>query len=138
MKDYGILLKKYHLKATPQRIYMVNEIEKKGHINIDDLYESLKKSFPYISLATVYKNINAMVENGFLSEVKIPKMKTKYELTKDEHAHLVCIKCGTLEDICIDTQCIKNDIIQKSGYDIEKTLIQIEGICPKCQNNKEK
>ncbi len=138
MKDYGVLLKKYHLKATPQRIYMVNEIEKKGHINIDDLYESLKKSFPYISLATVYKNINAMVKNGFLSEVKIPKMKTKYELTKDEHAHLICIKCGRLEDIFIDTQSINNAIIQKSGYSIEKILVQIEGICPKCQNNKEK
>jgi len=138
MKDYGALLKKYHLKATPQRIYMVNEIEKKGHINIDDLYESLKKSFPYISLATVYKNINAMVENSLLSEVKIPKMKTKYELTKDEHAHLICAKCGALEDIFIDTRCINDVIMQKSGYNIEKTLVKFEGICPKCQNNKEK
>ncbi len=133
MQDHRAILKEYHLKATPQRMFMIDEIEKKGHIDIDDLYESLKAIFPYISLATVYKNINSMTENGFLTEVKIPKLKTRYELTKEHHAHLLCQKCGELKDIPVDSRWITNNISQNSGYKINNTLITFEGICPKCQ-----
>ena len=56
-------------------------------MNIDDLYKKLLSKFPSVSLATIYKNINAMVEKVFLSEVKIPNTKSVYELVKTEHAH---------------------------------------------------
>ncbi len=133
MQDYREKLKEYHLKATPQRMYMIEEIEKKGHIDIDELYDSLKTIFPYISLATVYKNINSMTDNGFLTEVKIPKHKTRYEVTKEDHAHLLCKECGELMDISIDKDAITSIASRKSGYKIEKTLLTFEGVCPKCQ-----
>ncbi len=133
MENCRAVLKEYHLKATPQRMFMIDEIEKKGHIDIDELFKSLKNIFPYISLATVYKNINSMTENGFLTEVKIPKLKTRYELSKKHHAHLFCQICGELEDTPIDKRWITNNISQNSGYKIKNTLITFEGICPKCQ-----
>ena len=136
MKDYRDTLKSYNLKATPQRLYMIDKIEKSGHIDIDNLYESLKSIFPYISLATVYKNINSMVDNGFLTEVKIPKHKARYELSKDTHAHLFCTKCGGLEDVDIDDSWLVNNISNESGYKINNTLITFEGICPLCQEKE--
>ncbi len=138
MKDYREVLKSYNLKVTPQRMYMINEIEKNGHIDIDNLYASLKSIFPYISLATVYKNINSMTENGFLTEVKVPKHKARYEITKTNHAHLFCTKCGDLQDINVDDSWLSNNVSNESGYKITNTLITFEGICPKCQKNKGK
>ncbi len=138
MQNHRIKLKEHNLKVTPQRVYMIEEIEKKGHIGIDDLYKSLKDIFPCISLATVYKNINSMTENGFLTEVKIPNHKAKYEVSKDDHAHLICKKCGELVDIYIDKEWITNNASQQSGYKIENTLVTFEGICPKCQKEEEK
>jgi len=99
MKDYREILKTYNLKATPQRMYMIEEIEKKGHIDIDNLYESLKNIFPYISLATVYKNINSMMDNGFITEVKIPKHKARYELSKERHAHFFVKNAGNYKTL---------------------------------------
>ena len=136
MKDYREVLKSYNLKATPQRVYMIDKIEKSGHIDIDSLYESLKNIFPYISLATVYKNINSMIDNGFLTEVKIPKHKARYELSKDSHAHLFCTKCGKLEDIKVDNAWIANNTSKESGYNITNTLITFEGVCPSCQKKE--
>ncbi|NPA73458.1 MAG: transcriptional repressor [Epsilonproteobacteria bacterium] len=133
MQNYKTRLKEYRLKATPQRMYMIEEIEKRGHIDIDTLYESLKNIFPYISLATVYKNINSMTENGFLTEVKIPKLKTRYELSKEDHAHLLCRECGKLTDISVESEPMTKNAQLKSGYKIEKTLVTFEGICPACQ-----
>ena len=133
MKDYKSMLKEYNLKATPQRMYMIGEIEKSGHIDIDNLYESLQTFFPYISLATVYKNINSMVDNGFLTEVKIPHQKSRYELTKESHAHLFCKECRKLEDIYIDTSMLFDAASRESGYRITDTLVTFEGICKECQ-----
>ena len=80
---------------------IVEELYNNGHMNIDDLYKKLLSKFPSVSLATIYKNINAMVEKVFLSEVKIPNSKSVYELIKTEHAHLVCSSCGHIEDIML-------------------------------------
>ena len=96
MTNYTNLLKEYDLKVTPQRVAIVEELYNNGHMNIDDLYKKLLSKFPSVSLATIYKNINAMVEKVFLSEVKIPNTKSVYELVKTEHAHLVCSCCGLL------------------------------------------
>ena len=90
MLNISGLLKDYDLKVTPQRVAIVEELYTNGHMNIDEIYKKLIQRFPSVSLATIYKNINSMVERVFLSEVKIPNEKSVYELIKTEHAHLVC------------------------------------------------
>ena len=132
MMNYANLLKDYDLKVTPQRVAIVEQLYTHGHMNIDDLYKKLLEKFPSISLATIYKNINAMVEKVFLSEVKIPNTKSVYELVKEEHAHLVCSTCNTIEDVIIDTASISNEAATKSGFEIESSDIVFTGLCKKC------
>jgi len=130
--NYITTLQNYNLKATPQRLEIVDILYKKGHINIDDLYKTLKNKFPSLSLATVYKNINTMCDRLFLSEVKIPNEKSVYELKKEEHAHIVCTKCNSIMDITLQTSDILDQARKLSHYNIEQTTIVINGICPKC------
>ncbi|MCT7909234.1 transcriptional repressor [Arcobacter lacus] len=132
MTNYTNLLKDYDLKVTPQRVAIVEELYKNGHMNIDDLYKKLLAKFPSISLATIYKNINAMVEKVFLSEVKIPDTKSVYELVKAEHAHLVCSCCGHIEDVMLDSSDIAEQVSKISSFKVNSTNIVISGICTKC------
>ena len=132
MTNYTNLLKEYDLKVTPQRVAIVEELYKNGHMNIDDLYKKLLSKFPSVSLATIYKNINAMVEKVFLSEVKIPNTKSVYELVKTEHAHLVCSSCGYIEDIMIDPSNILTEASKLTTFKIDSTNIVLNGLCPKC------
>ena len=132
MTNYTNLLKEYDLKVTPQRVAIVEELYRNGHMNIDDLYKKLLSKFPSVSLATIYKNINAMVEKVFLSEVKIPNSKSVYELVKTEHAHLVCSCCGYIEDISLDASTILDEASRLSSFKIDSTNIVLGGICSKC------
>ncbi len=133
MFNSSILLKEYNLKVTPQRVAIVDELYKNGHMNIDDLYNNLLEKFPSISLATIYKNVNAMVEKIFLNEVKVPDAKTVYELVKEEHSHLVCSSCGRIEDIVIDTSVLNSSLASVSNFKINNTEVIFQGICEKCQ-----
>ncbi|WP_258239243.1 MULTISPECIES: Fur family transcriptional regulator [Arcobacteraceae] len=129
----SLLLKEYNLKVTPQRVAIVEELYSNGHMNIDELYKKLLEKFPSISLATIYKNVNAMVEKVFLNEVKIPEAKSVYELAKEEHSHLVCSSCGKIEDITIDTSILQSSIKEESAFQIQNVDVVFSGLCKSCQ-----
>ncbi len=133
MVDCSQVLKEYNLKVTPQRIAIVEEICLKGHINIDDLFNSLKLKFPSISLATIYKNIHAMLDKLFLSEVQIPNAKSVYELKRELHSHLICKKCNKIEDIHLDTACLVSEVTAKSSFKPEELSVVFSGFCKECR-----
>lgn len=130
--NYSTTLKNYDLKVTPQRIAIVQELYVSGHLNIDQLYQRLLEKFPSISLATIYKNMNAMIEKIFVQEVKIPNEKSVYELIKENHAHFVCDCCKKIEDIHIDTQSLLTQVQQDTSYHINSTTLIFNGICNEC------
>jgi len=133
MNNYTNILREHHLKATPQRLAMLESINSYGHINIDSLYEDIKKKFSSISLATVYKNINAMTKNLLLQEVKLPNEKSVYEIIKEDHSHLLCNSCGDVMDIQVETKNIKDDIANKYDFDVSKSDVVLSGTCKNCQ-----
>lgn len=98
MNDFIQLLKSKELKATPQRISVLKELDKKTHPTIDDLYDSLKKENPSMSLATVYKNLAMLKEKGVVIEVNVADGKMRYDIYSKSHIHVVCSSCGAIED----------------------------------------
>jgi Fur family peroxide stress response transcriptional regulator len=133
MNDYTNLLREHNLKATPQRLAIMDVIEAHGHINIDKLYEEVKKRFSSISLATIYKNINSMVENFLLFEVKLPHKKSVYEIVKGEHSHLLCKSCHEVMDIELDTDNIITAASSKYDFKVDGSDVVLFGICSSCQ-----
>ncbi len=131
--NYELLLRERNMKVTPQRIGILDIMYEDGHISIEDLYEKIKKNFSSISLATLYKNVNAMILVSLLKEVKIPNMKSKYEIVKTPHAHLLCESCESLEDIELDMDEINNLLSSKNSFKVHQTDLVFSGICSKCQ-----
>jgi Fur family peroxide stress response transcriptional regulator len=126
------LLRESKIKVTPQRLSIVDMLHGKVHMSIDELYIAIKKKFPSISLATVYKNINTMMQMDFIQEVKIPNQKSRYELAKSSHSHVVCQKCGKVEDLELNLELITKEAVEKSNYKIREDALIFSGVCPKC------
>jgi Fur family peroxide stress response transcriptional regulator len=133
MNNFTDSLRAHHLKATPQRLEIANTLYKHGHVNIEDLYDTMLRKFNSISLATIYKNINIMIENAFIQEVKIPHQKSVYELTKEAHSHLVCDKCGMVEDVTVDLSSISALAADTTNFQIKKADLVFSGLCKNCQ-----
>lgn len=127
------LLKSHQLKATPQRLAIIQLMHQAGHISIDELYQKIREKFSSISLATLYKNVNTMLEVSLIREVKIAGQKTKYEIEKEAHAHVVCKSCGELKDIAIEPLSLLQKSMAISQYKMDEISIVISGICPECQ-----
>ena len=132
MINFVALLKDKGLTVTPQRVEIVNILSTNRHINVDELYMLLHSSFPSISLATVYKNINIMLGKFLVSEVQIPNKKNVYELIKEEHSHIACTKCDEILDLDLDISTLFKSAENTSGYSLDSSTIVFTGICPKC------
>lgn len=126
-------LKEHGLKVTPQRVTILSAIERQGHANIDEIYQEARTTNPTMSLATVYKNVTSLIETNLLKEVAINNQKSKYELTKEPHSHLICKKCGSVEDINSNNLFTLNR--DNLDFDIEEVELNIYGVCSKCKKD---
>ncbi len=133
MNNYTEILRQHNLKATPQRLEITNALYTNGHISIEKLYGVMLKKFNSISLATIYKNINLMLEASFIQEVKIPNEKSVYELTKETHSHIICDSCGEIMDIELNLDSVISNAAQSSNYNIKKSALILSGTCKNCQ-----
>ena len=132
MNDFNLSLKKSGLKVTPQRVMILDELKKGGHLNVDEIYAKIKPLYSSISLATVYKNLSSLLEAGIIKEVYIPEQKQKYELKQKAHAHFFCSKCGNIRDVEVDESTLKQAF--KGGEDIEDFSMMYMGVCIECKS----
>ncbi|RUM70857.1 MAG: transcriptional repressor [Sulfurovum sp.] len=131
MTNYITLLKENDLKATIQRTSILKSIDHAGHINIDEIYEDVKELYPTLSLATIYKNIILMQTNNVIVEVPMNGEKSKYELKKDEHMHLICQECGTIQDTKMTKRTQEALFIE--NFKLNHSQINLYGVCNSCQ-----
>jgi len=131
MTDYVALLKENDLKATFQRMNILEVIDKHGHMSVEDIYEQVIKIHPSLSLATIYKNIIIMQESGIVIEVPIAGKKSKYELAKTDHMHLICTECGSVEDkLCLEkTDAIFHQLTEEEHFKLNKRQVNLYGVC---------
>ncbi len=138
MEKIAQMLKEYGLKATFQRMNIVDVIHKMGHADVDEIYQEVIKTHPTLSLATVYKNVLVMVEKGALVEVPIAGKKSKFEIKKEDHFHLICTECGMVVDKELDN-IVKQDtekLAKYSGFDLHARQLNLYGVCDTCHHKK--
>lgn len=114
--EYVGILKDYGLKATPQRLCVLRILAKHKHPTIDELLEEIRSEYPSISLATVYKNLNTLIEQGIVIEINSGK-KARFDIYEKPHFHCICEKCGHVMDVGMD-----DGVMQEFQNQIEKRI----------------
>lgn len=66
----------------------------------EETLHSAQQHHPNLGIATVYRNIQTLVEEGWLQPVEVPGDATRYEVAgKKHHHHFQCNECGKLYDL---------------------------------------
>ncbi|NOY22539.1 MAG: transcriptional repressor [Acidobacteria bacterium] len=127
-------IQQHGLKATPQRLLMLKHIKKNKHISIEKLFKAVSAEFPSISLATVYKNIDALLSTGLIREVSIVGGKHVFEVAKGNHIHFVCTNCGNIVDILQPEKLVSDKVMKRLPGKAEAIELNIYGICDSCRH----
>lgn len=127
-------LREKGVKITPQRQIIIDAFlsSKDKHLSAEDIYAEIIKTFPGLSLDTVYRNLAIMKETGILVELKLGERRLRYEMNSNtHHHHLICTRCGLAQEIdyCpleyLDSKLLK-------GFKIKDHSFKIFGLCEKC------
>jgi len=88
-------------RMTRQRQAVYETVQRyKNHPTADDVFARVRHELPDISLATVYKALEALVESGHLSKVpRVDDVPARYDHRRDPHLHMRCVDCGRVWDI---------------------------------------
>ena len=105
------------------------------HVTADEVYERIIMEYPGISKGTVYRNLNALVEEKNLVKLAVPNGADYFDYVLVPHHHIQCGCCGRLMNISQQDDLAQlGDIIEKmTGYKLESTTFIFTGICPQCQ-----
>ena len=111
IKALGAYLEQNQLKHTKQRELILDVfLEAKRHITSEDLYQAVREEHPNIGYTTVYRTMKLLVEAGLATERHFDDGITRYEIEQEHHDHLVCLKCGSIEEfeceLIEDTQLV--------------------------------
>jgi Fe2+ or Zn2+ uptake regulation protein len=69
------------------------------HPTAEDVYLSVRKHLPNISLATVYKALEALVACNLAAKIVSADGPARYDCRTDAHYHLRCLDTGEIRDL---------------------------------------
>lgn len=130
-------LKLKQIRITPQRHAILTYMFKtNSHPSADEIYRTLEKDFPNMSVATVYNNLKVFLEAGLVEELLFGDNSSRYEIKNEPHYHIICRNCGKIEDVfssCLSD--MEEKVSEQTGYIVDDHKVEFFGVCCECQKN---
>jgi len=123
-----------HRRNTRQRQVVLEELKKLDtHPTAADLYELARRRLPKISLGTVYRNLELLVEMGLVRKITTAGGEARFDTDVESHYHIRCIQCGRITDADgLEQEPLSTEIRELGGYEIVGYRLEFEGVCPTC------
>jgi Fe2+ or Zn2+ uptake regulation protein len=127
-------LRKRGLRATSQRLVMHRLLrERNRHLSAEELLDEASSRLPGISLPTVYSTLELFEDLGIVRRVKDGGGRLLWDTRGDDHHHLVCRRCGRVEDIDtpLDLEGARRSA-KRMGFAPDHAEVVVSGLCAAC------
>ncbi|MFT5700824.1 MAG: Fur family peroxide stress response transcriptional regulator [Desulforhopalus sp.] len=124
-------------RITPQRLAIFQILASSvGHPSAETIYGALVEHYPTMSLATVYKTLALLKQEGEVLELQFSDLGNRYDGNKPyPHPHVICMDCGEIVDpSLLDLEVITQQMMSETGFKIVAHRLDFFGVCPACQD----
>ena len=105
------------------------------HPTAEQVCAAVRRAMPHISLATVYKALEALVDAGLASRVAHESGAARYDARSDAHYHLRCERTGEVRDLPLpyDPTLIERiapelvEALRREGFEITGHRLELLG-----------
>lgn len=98
-----------------------------------EIYRRVHKRLPRISLATVYRNLHSLVEEGRIRTLLLSEQGARFDPETSRHDHFVCERCGRVVDLFLRrARQLDLSSLAKQGYVVTTHNLTVHGICRVC------
>ena len=105
-----------------------------AHPSAEMVYQMLRESYPDISLATVYRNLNLFKEQGLISSVCSVHGTERFDAETTPHVHFVCDCCDRVLDLAQITipEALTHQV-DDTGCRVSGCSLTFTGLCRECR-----
>ena len=132
-------MKKY---SKQRELIIQNLTTRADHPTAEELFAELKEELPEIGMATVYRNLGELCEEGVVRKIKAKIGPDRFDGIAQPHIHFECTVCGKIENAMPynnEFEALDDEmkmIEKKVKGKIEKVNLSFEGICNSCKTKK--
>lgn len=122
------------MRVTPQRMVLhraLHELDR--HVTADELLDAVGERLPNVSLPTIYATLELFEQLGMVRRVQ-RSGTTLFDPRTDDHHHLVCGECGSIEDLDSDLDTAALDrAAARHGFERRRIEAVVHGVCAGCR-----
>jgi len=119
------------LRNTKQKDLVLKIINNScNHPNATEIYDKAREELPNISLGTVYRILNNLVDKSKIKTIQTIDNIHRYDNIINKHDHFICVKCGKVEDV---KKSFNKEVTTINNNKVLDCDITYKGVCSKCK-----
>jgi Fur family transcriptional regulator, peroxide stress response regulator len=128
---------KHKYKRSRQRERILNLLRSTdNHPTASWIYDELKKEFNNLSMGTVYRNINILLDQNLIQKIESGSSFDRFDGNVKNHYHFICQDCGAVSDLPLQELPELNKLVnENTPYQTEKHRLDFYGVCPECSKS---
>lgn len=121
------------MRYSKQRELVLHTVEQLcDHPTAEEIFDKAAPECPGLSLGTVYRNLNSLVEAGMVRRVSIPGGADRFDHTLCWHSHLYCTACGGVVDADVDEKQVMRLVRRQKDVVVQDCAVVLFGLCEAC------
>ena len=133
------------LRMTPERSKILSEVSARiGHFDVESLFSQMRQKGISVSRATLYRTLDIMMKCALVRKMWVGEDRFLYESAYarrelprgvgGRHGHLVCEKCGKVEEFFDETVDARLEAIcWRTSFQARGRSLQVFGLCEGCR-----
>lgn len=120
--------------TVQRRVVFETMLQRDDHPTVDQIFEVVQERLPEVSRATVYRNLEALVEMGVIRRAHHSGTAVRFDAKTHHHHHLICTRCGRMVDFEDPRlEGLPTPERATTGFRVDDYSVHVMGLCADCQ-----
>jgi len=122
------------MRMTTQRRAILDLINASNrHWDADELLRVLVDAGHSVGIATIYRGLASLESQGLIDSIQLADKKRYERATKAHHDHMICTKCGHIEEFSHQTiEALQQAAAAEKGFKLTDHQLVMFGLCSQC------
>ena len=132
--DLSELLRERGMRVTSQRLLIDRALrDNGGHLTAEQVHDLVEPALPGVTQQTVYSTLALLSDLGVARRVSASGPSTRFEARTDDHHHMVCERCGVIEDLHVKVPVSRAvGAARERGFAPASASVTVLGLCAAC------
>lgn len=125
-------MKSRRTRSQTQILELIKRL--KDAVSAQDLYLQLRQEKNTIGLATVYRALESLKQEGTIQVRTLPSGESLYSLVQADTHHLTCVRCGHSTEMAeCPVHGLETHLTESHHFQIFYHTLEFFGLCEQCQ-----